>query len=131
MKGHWLACACEIPSVNGALCLPDHILKGTYREQLEYVNGIARKVVDKLTLVDSAFLEDGCEDGSEEDKKFNYTRVLCHYGSLVIEFRDAWAEGDGERVERCWLLCIPHFKESGRTKYAWEALRLLIQLKTL
>ncbi len=38
---------------------------------------------------------------------------------------------DGKRVERCWLLCLPHFKESGRTKYSWEALRLLIQLKTL
>ena len=27
-------------------------------------------------------------------------------------------------------MCLPHFKESGKTKYAWEALRLLIQLKT-
>ena len=134
VKGHWVACACEIlglSSIDTTFSLPAHILKGTPDEQLQYVQGIATKVADRLTLVDSAFLEDGSEDGSEEDKKFNYTRVLCHYGSLVIEFRDGWAEADGERMKRCWLLCMPHFKESGRTKYAWEALRLLIQLKTL
>ena len=33
-----------------------------------------------------------------------YARVLCHYGLLMIETRDAWAEGDGERVVRCWQL---------------------------
>lgn len=92
-------------SIDASFRLPAHILKGTPREKLEFVQGIARKVVDLLTLVDSAFLEDdGSEDGSEDgskdgsenvtkkDRKHNYTRVLCHYGSLVIEFHDAWAE---------------------------------------
>ena len=112
VKGHWLACACEIlelSSIDDSFRLPAHILKGTPREKLQYVQGIAEQVVDKLTLVDSAFLEDSSTKDSSEDKKYNYTRVLCHYGSLV----NAWAEADGKRMERCWVLCLPHFKESG------------------
>lgn len=65
------------------------------------------------------------------DKVFNYTRVLCHYGALVIEFRDAWREGDGDRVVRCWRLLMPHFKTAGCSKYALEALRLQNQLQIL
>lgn len=130
VKGHWLACACEIlglSSIDDTFNLPVHILKGTPREKLALVHEIAKMVVDKLTLIES---EDGSKDGAEDDKKYNYAMLLCHYGSLVIEIRDAWAEGDGKRIERCWKVCLPHFKESGKTKYAWEALRLLIQLKT-
>ena len=95
VKGHWLAGACEIlglSSIDDSFTLPPHIRKGTASEQLRYVQGIARQVVDRSTLVDSAFLENNLEevekDGSP-DNKYNYTRVLCHYGSLIIEFRDA------------------------------------------
>ena len=71
-------------------------------------------------------------DSSEEsDRVYSYTRVLCHYGALMEEFRDGWREGDGERVVRCWKLFMLHFKASGATKYALEALRLQFQLKTL
>lgn len=90
------------------------------------MRGIARQIVDRLTLVDSAFLESAAPT-EEVDKVFNYTRVLCHYGSLVTEFRDAWAEGDGDRSVRCMKLFMLHFKASG---CALEALRLLILLKT-
>ena len=34
----------------------------------------------------------------KEDGMYNYTRILCHFGSLVMELCDAWQEGDGERV---------------------------------
>ena len=43
-----------------------------------------------------------------------------------MEFRDAWHEGDGERVLRCWKLFLPHFKVAGCTKYSLEALKLQI-----
>lgn len=131
-KGHWLGCACEIlgiASLEDTLHLPLHIVKGTPSEKLAYVRGIAEKVVDRVTLVDSAFLSGDTDDTA--DKVYNYARVLCHYGALVAEFRDAWAEGDGERVVRCWRLFMPHFRASGCTKYALEALRLQIQLKVL
>ena len=66
-----------------------------------------------------------------DDKVYNYARVLCHYGALVLEFRDACVEGDGERVFRCWRLMLPHFKAAGRTKYSLEALRLQFQVKAI
>ena len=64
---------------------------------------------------------------SNSDGVYNYARVLCHYASLIMDYRDAWAEGDGERVIRCWKLFLPYFKASGRTKYSLEALRLQMQ----
>lgn len=50
----------------------------------------------KCSLIDSAFT--GKKTSDNRDGVYNYACVLCHYGSLVMEFRDAWAEGDGERV---------------------------------
>ena len=73
-----------------------------------------------------------------------------------MEFLDAWAEGDGDRIyrlahncitltslcldtkfrdtklftfinDRCWHFLLPHFHSSGRTKYALQALRLMFQ----
>ena len=133
MKGHWLACACDvlqISSLDGNIKVPPDLKKASTAEQLLFVEGIAKKVVERMTLVDSAFLSG--EDGNEEemgtdDTAYNYARVLCHYGSLVMEFRDAWAEGDGDRVLSCWKLFMPHFRTSGSNKYALEALRLQFQ----
>ena len=61
----------------------------------------------------------------------NYARVLGQYGSLALEFVDAWAEGDGDRICRCWKIFLLHFYANGRTKYSWEALRLQLQLLSL
>ena len=65
------------------------------------------------------------------DGVYNYGRVFCHHASLALEFKDAWMEGDGERMCRCWKLFMLHFQSNGRTKYAWEALRQQFQLVTL
>ena len=87
---------------------------------------LAAQVVEECTLIDI------CGDVTEtDDHVYNYARVLCHYGALMLEFRDACAEGDGERVYRCWRLFLPHFKASGRSKYSLEALRLQLQVKAL
>ena len=130
-KGHWLGCACDIlgiSSLDDTISVPPYIVQGTARQKLAYIRGIAQMVVDRVTLVDSAFLTG---DTDTDDKVYNYARVLCHYGALMIEFRDGWAEVDGERVVRCWRLFMPHFRASGCTKYALEVLRLQIQLKVL
>ena len=61
VHGHWLACACEIlglSSLDGAVTLPAGLKKATSREQLQFVEGIACKVVNRLTLVESAFHAD-------------------------------------------------------------------------
>ena len=88
-------------------------LQGGSNVKLEYIQLLARKVVDRLTIVDSAFLSG---DAESDDHMYNYTRVMCHYGALMIEFRDAWAEGNSERVVRCWRLFMPHFRVSGCTQ---------------
>ena len=43
------------------------------------------------------------------DHVYNYARVLCHFGTLVLQFTDAWSKGDGECIYRCWWLFLPHF----------------------
>ena len=63
------------------------------------------------------------------DQKYNYTS--CHYGSLALEFYDAWHEGDRIRIVRYWRMFLLHFFESGRTKYSIEALRLQLQISHL
>lgn len=132
VTGHWVACACQIlgiSSPNQEVTLPEGLKKATHREQLQFVKSISKQVVERLTLVDFAFAGDA--DDSSSDKVFNYTRTLCHFGSLMVEFRDAWAEGDGERVHRCWRLFLPHFRASGRNKYALEAFRLQLQVNVV
>ena len=53
------------------------------------------------------------------------------YGSLVLEFMDVWAEGDGDRICTCWKLLLVHFHEGQRAKYALQAVRLQFQLHQL
>lgn len=126
-KGHILAKACEILEIS-SLSDPVHLPPAlTHKstppsQQLRYVQRIATQIVMECTLIDSC--------GETEDRVYNYARVVCHYSAIVTEFRDAWAEGDGDRVYRCWRLMLPHFKSSGRTKYSWEALRLQFQVKS-
>ena len=45
------------------------------------------------------------------DRAFSYGKILCFFGSLG-------AEGDGEKMIRCWHLLLPHFKVADRKKYA-------------
>ena len=66
-----------------------------------------------------------------KDGVYNYARVLCHFGSIVMELVDAWAEGDGGQVFWCWQLCLPHFIIANCRKYVLEALRLQFQVKAV
>ena len=125
VKGHCLACACEVlsvSSVDAKIILPAG-------SATEFIQQLAEKVVDRCTIVESAFSQ--CNKPNTQDTAYNYARVLCHYGSLVQEFRDAWAEGDGGRIVRCWKLFMPHFKASGSHKYCLEALRLQFQVNVV
>ena len=128
VKGHMLSCAFDILGIkkfDDRIQLPHFT---SVEQQWEYVRQLAEQVVERCTLIDITSYGNVADT---EDHIYNYARVLCHYGSMLIEFRDAWAEGDGERVFRCWRLLIPHFKASGRTKYALEALRFQLQAKVL
>ena len=133
VKGHWVACACDLLGISdaeGPINFPRGIYKADGDKQREFVESIAKKVVERLTVVDSAFIVPG-ETEDTGDTCYNYARVLCHYGSLVMEFRDAWAEGDGERVLRCWKLFLPHFQVAGRTKYSLAAFNSQLQINAI
>ena len=129
VKRHLVASACRalgITRLDAKLSFPQGIRDASPQLQLAYVNHLAAQVVEECTLIDI------CGDVTDtDDHVYNYARVLCHYGALILEFRDACAEGDGERVHRCWRLLLPHFKASGRSKYSLEALRLQLQVKAL
>lgn len=132
LQGHYLSVACSILGIEKYDDTPPDLpdIRGTSAEAKKaYIYDLAGKVVEKCGLIEDALLlntVDGTCDGI-----YNYARVFCHYRSLVMEFMDAWAEGDGERICRCWKILLLHFHDGGRTKYAWEALRFLFQLKKL
>lgn len=130
MKGHYVACACEvldISSVDEPPVLPPVIHRASDAQKLAFVSRIAKLVVSRCTLIDSTFTHETAPN--REDGVYNYAQVLCHYGPLVMELIDAWHEGDGERVIRCWKLFLPHFKVTGCTKSSLEALKLQFQTR--
>lgn len=129
VKGHFLACACTlfgVSSISEPLVLPPGIDKASGEVKLAFIEKIARKVVERCTLIEGSLTNGTVADHG--DGVYNYARVLCHYGSLVMELLDGGREGDGERVTRCWKLFMPHFKVSGCTKYSLEALKLQMQI---
>ena len=74
IKGHWIACACEIlgiTDVEGPIRFPQRLFTADLQKKRAFVEGIAKKVVDRLTLVDSAFLVPG-ETVDSGDTRYNY-----------------------------------------------------------
>ena len=98
-------------------------------ERMSFIVGISSKVLENCGVVTDALLKEKVVNTM--DGVYNYSRVLCHYVALTLEFTDARAEGDGERILRCWRIFLLHFHVNGRTKYALEALTLRFQLATL
>jgi len=114
LKGHLLAFACQelgIENIDSDVTHP--ILASTSDLEKKFLATLSMKIVENCTIID------------------NYARSLCHYASLALEFYDAWHEGDGNRVIRCWRIFLLHFFESGRKKYSLDAMRLQIQLLCL
>ena len=128
-KGHIVAATCIELGMEGPDAeLPTSALAGHSKDS-DLIAQVAGRVVRKYTIVPEAILGELCKDS--RDGVYNYARILCHFVALVSEFIDAWSEGDGERVLRCWKIFMLHFHAERRTKYALEALRLQFQLATL
>ena len=103
MRGYFLACTCTLFGVNSIdepLVLPPGIERKSDAEKLAFITRLAEKVVEQCSLIEGALTNETVED--KDDGVYNYTRILCHFGTLSLELRDAWHEGDGERVLRCW-----------------------------
>ena len=132
VKGHILACALKwlgVSKLDSKLQLPPGIYKASKDDQLLFLCQLAAQVVEQCTLIEGTYTNEQVRETG--DGVYNYARVLCHFGTLVMEFRDAWAEGDGDRIFQCWQLFMPHFIACGRTKYSLEALRLQFQVKAV
>ena len=103
VKGHILACALEILGISkldSKLQLPPGIYKASQDDQMLFLRQLAAQVVEQCTLIEGTYTSEQVKETG--DGVYNYARVLCHFGTLVMEFRDAWAEGDGDRVFQCW-----------------------------
>ena len=123
-KGHIITVACSELGLKS----PDVDMPALEDGQL-YVRELAKKIVMKNSIVTKAIVGEPFEE--TKDGIHNYAKVLCHYAALVTEFTDAWSEGDGLRVLRCWKIFMLHFHADRRTKYALEALLLQFQLASL
>ena len=62
------------------------------------------------------------------DKLFDYACAVLNDGLLLLEFRDAIHEGDGERILRCWKFFLLYFYSSHHTKYCIEAFSFLAKV---
>ena len=131
VKGHFLAFACQklkITKVTDKIPCTDSLKHGSHEEKRAFIYDLASSVVDELAIVEQAFDYKRIVEDDKTDYIYNYAHVLCHYGSLIMEFMDAWSEGDGERVYTCWKIFLPHFYcNSTKSKYAIEAVRLQLQ----
>lgn len=130
VKGHLLTVACEILGItklDSKVSLPPNVKHGEAKDKNLYIRSLASQVVERCTLIDNAVT--GEVVTTTDDHKYNYARILCHYGSLIMEFLDGWEHGDGKRMFQCWRLFLPHFHASGHTKYSLQALRLQFQVK--
>ena len=123
IKGHYIAAACkeigiEIPdSVPCDLEELIHVQRQSMAQQCQYIYSIAQVVVAKCSVIEGSIPFESVAETSDMVHNYMYARPLCHYGSLALEFVDAWEEGDGDRILRCWKIFLLHFYENGRTKY--------------
>ena len=58
---------------------------------------------------------------------YDYACEALGLGLLIMDFKDAVREGDGDRIMSLWKYLLLLFKASGRKNYAIEALTLLSQ----
>lgn len=130
LKGHFVAFVCTKLGIDKPMDTPSDFPSLTNREKkLSYIIKLAQQVVDNFSIHSDAIL--GAEVTQSTDQVYSYGRLFCHFGSMVLEFHDAWREGDGERICRCWKIFLLLFHCYKHTKYAWEALKLQFQLASL
>lgn len=127
LKGHYVAYACMLLGISKPTEMPQNmeVLHGK-SAKIEFIAKLAAQVAGKFSLLGNAIV--GEEVPQTNDAVYDYARVFCHFGSLALEFKDAWGEGDGDRSNTCWKMFLLHFRASHCVKYAWEALRLQFQL---
>ena len=135
LKGHITAAALHYFNMKS---VDDHLppqvigdLKQSSKQQRKiYFNRIVRNIIESVVrLPNNPGYKTAADD--QRDGVLNYAREVLTYSLLLAEFDDAIKEGDGPRVITCWKFFLLIFKASNRTKYALEAVTLLINLQVL
>jgi hypothetical protein len=106
LKGYIVAAACKELKIDiDTESIPSQEMeRWSYMQKLGFIVQLSMTIVEKYTLVGDSIL---CQAVKESgDKKYDYSRTLCHY---VLEFTDCWDQGGGIRDVRCWYLFLPHF----------------------
>lgn len=67
----------------------------------------------------------------QEDSVHNYSCTALGLCLLCLDFLDAVKRADGARIIRLYKFFLLYFKVSGKSKYAFHSLRLLVQLQIL
>ena len=67
------------------------------------------------------------DPNTSADGMYEYACCVLSLALFMFEFNDGIKEGDGERVYHVWKYLLLLYRESGRTKYALEALNLHLQ----
>ena len=132
LKGHFIAAACSEMGISSPSEISESLAavkQSSPARQQQYIYGIAQAIVAKFSIVEEALLLQSMP--KRDDRVNNYAHVLCHFGSIALEFKDTWQQGDGDRICRCWKVFLLHFYKNHRTKYAWEALCLQLQIHSL
>ena len=117
-KGHFIAAACDVLDIR----MPDEepaslaVIKGSCPDEKAYLYQVAREVVNKYSI--NGDLNQKVQD--HHDHINNYARVFCHFGSLALEFTDAWREGDGERIVCCWGVSYSTFMQLSAQSMPWK-----------
>ena len=129
LNGHYIAAACNslgLETPESDIVNVPNPKTTSLQERRAFVYDIAKSVVEQCGLLEDALLLKDIPN--PRDGIYNYTRVLCHLSSVALEFKDAWSEGDADRICRCWKIFMLHFSDSKSTKYALQALCLQFQL---
>ena len=97
-----------------------------------YYNTVLDKVLDEYLIVPtpSAIVQSQNEPNTSGDPDFvrNYSLCLLKYFFILIDFKDAVKEGNGERLATLHKQMLPHFKSTpGFNSYAIEMLINIIQ----
>ena len=87
--------------------------------------------VESFSLNSFVINSNQCEE--DRDDMLAYQKALLDYGMLILNFWDAIAEGDEERIFRCLKYFLMYLKHQGRssTKYALEGLYFMFQVQAL
>ena len=69
------------------------------------------------------------EEREDEDDMYSYQCNLMDHGMLNVNFTDAIAEADGDRIMRSWKFLLLHFFVDGNKSinYSLEAIYLQFQ----